>query len=76
MEKEGAGKKFEVPDWIIDDWTGTKFTKNILCYNKDVCPPAPIEYPKIKKGEASFIQIQHSLNTPGSDPMDPNLEDT
>jgi len=51
LEKAGPGKKFVVPDWITDDWTGTKFAENILCYNKSPCPAAAIEYPKIKKGE-------------------------
>jgi len=48
LEKDGPGKKFVVPDWIVDDWTGTKFSENILCYGKSPCPSAPIDYPKIK----------------------------
>jgi len=58
---------------MTDDWTGTRFTKNILCYNKPECPLPPIEYPKKEKEEKSLIQIQ--LPTPGSDPMDNNLDD-
>jgi hypothetical protein len=59
LEKDGPGKNFIVPDWIVDDWTGTKFSENILCYGKSPCPSAPIDYPKIKnplkKEEGSLI---------------------
>ena len=46
IAREGYGKQFVVPDRLVDDWTGTRFAENILCYGKNPCPPAPIEYPK------------------------------
>ena len=72
IARDGPGKKFTVPDWLVDDWTGTRFAENILCYGKSPCPAAPIDYPK--KAEDSALTLLDPLN-PGSDPMDPNLSD-
>lgn len=44
LAKEGAPEHWNAPDWMVDDWTGTRFAENILCYNKSPCPAAPIEY--------------------------------
>ena len=58
LSKEGFN--YYVPDHMIDDWTGTKFTENILCYNKPECPKAPIDYPTIVRAGDSLVQLQHS----------------
>ena len=69
IDKEGHGKYFVAPDSLVDDWTGSRYAENILCYGKSPCPPAPIDYPK-KAEDAALTQLN-----PGSDPMDPTLAD-
>jgi hypothetical protein len=44
LAKEGPAKQWIAPEWMVDDWTGTRFAENILCYNKTPCPAAPIAY--------------------------------
>lgn len=74
--KDGPARQFTVPEGMdLNDWTGTKFAENILCYNKSPCPKPPVEYPTIvRQGDGALIQLHHS-KTPGSDPMDPTLSD-
>ena len=37
LVREGPRKIFEVPDSVMDDWTGTRFTVNWKCYGREPC---------------------------------------
>ena len=37
LVREGPRKIYEVPDSVMDDWTGTRFTVNWKCYGREPC---------------------------------------